>query len=681
VGLLFALLVASSTELGGGQVPRPPLLDVPYLPQTDALCGGAAAAMVFRYWGDRHADIQPFVPLVDRQAGGIANDVLVDAIRRREWQALELTGTIDALRDQLAAGHPVILLLENRPGRYHYVVAVGADASRVFVHDPEWGPSRALTVAALTRAWRGAHFWALVVLPPEKRAADGRLSSEPVNPAAREAPKESEQAAGPAETTTPCDRLLADAIAEIGSRGIDSADDILTRVRVACPDAAGPLAELAGVRFAERRWGEAAALAEQASSRDAANRYAWDVLGSSRFMLDDLDGALEAWNHIGKPRIDGVTIEGLEHTRYALAAQALSLEPNTLLTEERFRLAERRLQQLPDRLSSRVGYRPEGDGFATVDVAVVERPVRPSGPIAWSAEAAATLVNREVTTTIPGGGGEGELWTASWRWWNDRPRVAVGFAAPRVGRLPGVWQVDAAWDAQTFEAPAGTTLREERTHVGASVTNWLTANWRYDLSAGADSWDGVRRTISIGGTIEPHLLDDQIVLSASATAWTPSSSGADFRRAALGARFRSSYDPRGLVETVDAGIEAVSAAAPLSIWPGAGEGQARAPLLRAHPLLHDGILSGPVFGRRVSYGSANVERWLDRPAIAHVAVAVFTDIAQASQRLVQTEGDSFQIDAGVGVRVRVPGREGTLRADYAHGLRDGRNAVTFGWQK
>ncbi len=32
-------------------------LDVPYLPQTDALCGGAAAAMVFRYWGDRHADV------------------------------------------------------------------------------------------------------------------------------------------------------------------------------------------------------------------------------------------------------------------------------------------------------------------------------------------------------------------------------------------------------------------------------------------------------------------------------------------------------------------------------------------------------------------------------------------------------------------------------------------------
>ena len=29
------------------------VLIVPYLSQTEDLCGGAAAAMIFRYWGDR----------------------------------------------------------------------------------------------------------------------------------------------------------------------------------------------------------------------------------------------------------------------------------------------------------------------------------------------------------------------------------------------------------------------------------------------------------------------------------------------------------------------------------------------------------------------------------------------------------------------------------------------------
>ena len=103
-------------------------LNVPFLPQTPALCGGAAVAMVFRYYGDRHADVQQFEPLVDRRAGGIADDVLVEAVRQRRWRAVPLAGF-----DRPPAGspggaaQPLVLLLEDRPGRYHYVVAVGVD--------------------------------------------------------------------------------------------------------------------------------------------------------------------------------------------------------------------------------------------------------------------------------------------------------------------------------------------------------------------------------------------------------------------------------------------------------------------------------------------------------------------------------------------------------------------------
>ena len=67
--MLTTLVVALSLAASTGSAPA---IDVPFLPQTDALCGGAAAAMVFRYWGDAHADVQEFAPLVDRRAGGIA---------------------------------------------------------------------------------------------------------------------------------------------------------------------------------------------------------------------------------------------------------------------------------------------------------------------------------------------------------------------------------------------------------------------------------------------------------------------------------------------------------------------------------------------------------------------------------------------------------------------------------
>ena len=79
-------------------------IDVPYLPQTEALCGGAAAAMVFRYWGDAHADAQEFAPLVDHRAGGITGGALDAAIKARGWRTERVAGSIEALARASASG-------------------------------------------------------------------------------------------------------------------------------------------------------------------------------------------------------------------------------------------------------------------------------------------------------------------------------------------------------------------------------------------------------------------------------------------------------------------------------------------------------------------------------------------------------------------------------------------------
>src|SRR6266571_3623662 len=113
-----------------------PAIEVPYLPQTDALCGGAAAAMVFRYWGDVHADATEFAPLVDRRAGGIADDVLMVAVRKRGWQPIELRGGLAGLQERLADHQPFIVLLAERGSRYHYVVVTGNTDEGVSIHDP-----------------------------------------------------------------------------------------------------------------------------------------------------------------------------------------------------------------------------------------------------------------------------------------------------------------------------------------------------------------------------------------------------------------------------------------------------------------------------------------------------------------------------------------------------------------
>jgi hypothetical protein len=688
-----------------------PALNVPYLPQTEALCGGAAVAMVFRYWGDRHADVQQFAPLVDPRAGGIAGDVLTEAVRQRNWQILRLSGSIDVLRDRLTAGQPLILLIEDRPGRYHYVVAVGVRQDEVYVHDPMWGPLRRYSVPELIRVWQPTNFWTLMVLPGQQQFSPGNhevghreaAASGPktaLHPGTGERPP-GEQRVG-AQGTDPqgageqamdeqatgeenrCDRLLEEALDEIATRGLATADEALGRVRTRCPHDARPVAELAGVRFAERRWPEAAALAEKALSRDPSAPYAWDVLGSSRFMQDDLHGALRAWNRIGKPRLDSVRIDGLSRTRYALVAQALALVPNTVLTEAEYRRAERRLEQLPTRLVSRIGYRPEVDGFATVDIAVVERPRTPSGAAGWTATGARALVNREFSAALPGWNGQGEVWSARWRWWAERPRLTVAFAAPRVGRLPGVWRVDASWETETYDfskdSLAQAPVRERRAHGGITVTDWIGANTRYEISAGADAWNGSRRTMSIGSALEQRLFDDRIGVAGSAHTWVPFGSNDRFSSAAVRASFRSSPDARGVVHIARAGAEATSSRAPFALWPGAGEGHARAPLLRGHPLLEDGVIRGQMFGRRIVFANVEAQRWFDSPSLFHLGLAAFADMARTFGRLANAEGESGHVDAGLGVRVRLPGGEGTLRFDYGRGLRDGASAFTVGWQ-
>src|SRR5262245_29775535 len=97
-------------------------LNVPFLPQTEALCGGASAAMVMRYWGARDVFPDDFASLVDRSAGGIHTTALVRALDAKQWQTAAGSGDMVRLAQEVGHGRPVIALIEDRPGRYHYVV-------------------------------------------------------------------------------------------------------------------------------------------------------------------------------------------------------------------------------------------------------------------------------------------------------------------------------------------------------------------------------------------------------------------------------------------------------------------------------------------------------------------------------------------------------------------------------
>ena len=645
-------------------------IDVPYLPQTDALCGGAAAAMVFRYWGDAHADVQEFAPLVDRRAGGIANDVLTDAVRTRGWRAGRIDGSLDALAAHVHDGQPVIVLLPDRGDRYrhHYVVVTGVSADAIVVHDPAWGPSRTIRAPDFERAWQAAGFWSLLILPPA--VSTGQASPAPEAPAA-------------AVVVDACDARLNRAMDEIRERGLNHADALLGEVRAQCPNAAGPLRELSGVRFAQRRWSDAAALARDALRRDPNDAYALDVLGSSLFMQDDGVGALRAWNQIGKPRVNRVRIEGLHHTRYQTVAEVMAIQPNMLLTAELFDRARRRLSELPDHATTRLAVRPEADGFATVDVVVVELAAVPHGVVEWAGAAARTAANREVSVSVPGVRGEGDVWSAGWRWWNNRPGVSVGFAAPLVRGLPGVWQFEGVVPSDTHGARASRIV-ESRTHGGLTMSDWLPGRVRYALTMASDSWTGGRKAASIGGALEHVAVRDvRSVAIRRRTQWPPVTGGSAF--GSVGARAcRAVVDGHSTLALRAGGsvVERVSDAAPPALWPGAGDGHVRAQVLRAHPLLHDGVvdLTGSAASRPRAYvrerGSA---------AVAGAAVAGSSRGRRLRRRRARDTAGRRRKRAGAGIWApacasRFPARPACCASTLRHGLRDfGANALTFGW--
>jgi len=640
------------------------ILSVPYVPQTDALCGGAAAAMVFRYWGDAHAGVQQFAPLVDRRAGGIADTVLVDAIAKDGWIVDRFDGTLASLDDHLGRGEPIIVLLGGRGALYHYVVVVGRSEGSVVVHDPSWGPNRGIREAEFMKQWDGSKRWALVVRP----GSAVRLKADTTY-----------------DTKTPhddaCDVALDHAIEDVNARALAAADDIIADVRARCPQSAGPLRELAGIRFAQRRWRDAALLARQALEIDATDAYATDVLGSSLFMLDDPIGALRAWNRIRRPTLDRLRISGLHHTRYQAIGDALGLTPGALLTADAFEQARHRLDALPDRAMARLDVRPDADGFAAVDVVIVERAAVPKSAADWTLVGVEAAVDREVTATLPGFTGQGETWTASWRWWTNRPRAEFGFAAPHVAGLPGIWRISASWEAESYSfADSALLIQQTRTHADLSVGDWLSAHWRYAARGGVDDWDGGRRGGSVGGTLERRLANDRVAIRADADTWFTDPSTPGFSSGTLRASWTSPLVISGWSFAAATGLQHVTAAAPLALWPGAGDGHERGELLRAHPMLDDGVLnvtSETAFGRTLAFGNAEALRWVDTRWPVGIGIATFADVAHASER---ADGSSIaQVDVGAGIRLRLPGAPHALRIDVAHGLRDGANALTIGW--
>src|SRR5262249_27840269 len=153
-------------------------------------------------------------------------------LEARRWNAVAGTGDLQKIRTEIDRGRPVIVLIQVREGRYHYVVVVAAGADEIVLHDPARAPSRRIPAATFHAAWREAGRWLVVLLPPAQKAVEpAREASTPVPGAATQTPIDSRESACPG---------VADgvALAEAGDR--PGARRALEKATASCPGDSAP---------------------------------------------------------------------------------------------------------------------------------------------------------------------------------------------------------------------------------------------------------------------------------------------------------------------------------------------------------------------------------------------------------------------------------------------------------
>jgi hypothetical protein len=644
---ILSLLLALAGPVSAQPAAQPlTLLDVPFISQSEALCGGAAAAMVLRYWGERGLNAESFAHLVDRSAAGIRTTSLIGELRQRGWNAAGLAGTAELLEQELARGRPVVTLIEDRPGTYHYIVVVATARQAIVFHDPARAPMRVMSRDEFGARWRAADRWMAVIVPASRSVA----------------------AAAPATVVAPpvsaCDRLVADGVALAQAEDLAGAERSLTSALDCNPQAA--LRELAGVRLLQRRWADVESLAAAAADLDRADAHAWRLLGTSRFVQNDRLGALEAWNHASEPRVDLLQVNGLEHTRQRVVERYIGAQAGDLLTPGALVLARRRLEVFPAAAASNLDYVPVPSGLAELRATVTERHL-PSDVWSVVGIGAVAAARREIEYAPPSLFGGGERLSVKWRFWPGRP--AYGFAAVAPAPWGGLWSAAIGSERQPFDDPA--VPPGERTVGEVRLSNWIHPMAHVAVGGGVAEWSQVG-TVGFGAAaLRLQSADDRITSQFAVEGW---GGGAAFWKLTADLTARSSSGRRGRVYVGRISSGLATPSLPTDAWFGGDVGTTRPSLVRAHPLVEDGRFKIDQLGRRLLAASGEAQQWWGTPLL-RVGAAVFVDAARIGARLLS--GSRGDVDAGAGLRVAVPSVAGTFRADVARGLRDGATTFSF----
>jgi hypothetical protein len=618
--------------------------------------------MVLRYWGVPDVRPEDFAGSLTPEATGIPANALRRLPEARGFQAFAFSGGRSEAVSHLEKGRPLIALLSTAPGRHHYVVMLAWANHRVLVHDPAVGPFRTIPEGEWLRRWNPTGRWALLVLPPDGFAGRAHASPRP-----------------PSQKEDPCTALVQPGVDLALAGSLDAAREHLAGVASWCPQSSAPVREMAALEFRRESWSAAAELAALAVRRDPLDRFGWKLLATSLFLAGNRQEALAAWNRIDEPHLDLVQINGFERTPSRAVYEYLGEESGTMLTPERLRRVQRRMEALPAAQSSSVSYRPLSGGTAQLDVNVVERPAFSSPRSLLLQSALRAVSERAIGVDAFGLAPSGDSLRLLGQWQPNRSRGVVSASAPHFLKLPGIVTAEAVWDEQSYRVPPtpseGAPVRERRKRGSLSLAHWWAADTRAAVTVAADSWSSRGTYLSLSGDVDKRLLRNHVAVGGGAAGWW-SGMSAPFYAASARWSLRTRTTPEHPWVRFDASYDFASVRAPLALWPGAGTGPARALLLRAHPLLRDGVIEGAAFGRELLGGSVQAETPIASLGPAMLRAVVFVDAA----KVLTSKRGPMLVDIGAGLRLQPPGWQSALRVDAATPWGSTRPHLSVGWQ-
>lgn len=144
---------------------------VPFFAQAELQCGPAALAMVLNWSG---LELQPSDLAAEVYSPGLKGSLqsaLLGAARRHGRVAYPITGS-EALLTEISAGHPVIVLVNLGffwYPKWHYAVMLGYDQEQneVILHSG-LNANQTQGFRVFLNTWQRSESWGLLVLPPER---------------------------------------------------------------------------------------------------------------------------------------------------------------------------------------------------------------------------------------------------------------------------------------------------------------------------------------------------------------------------------------------------------------------------------------------------------------------------------------------------------------------------------